>query len=211
MGAPVLYMIAGCNGAGKSTLARILLPDFLSIQALVNPDDIAHGLNPLDPVSMDMKAGKLALRQMEEYIDGRKSFAFETTASGRAHLAMLRRAKAQGYQIRLIYLFLTSPKIAVVRVALRVRQGGHDVPEKDIIRRYYRGAQHILEGYLPIVDSASFYISPAQKNIQEAQERGEEIGRYLFAEKRSGGDLTIFQTNIWDLFVQQAQKERKKE
>jgi predicted ABC-type ATPase len=161
-GVSTITMIAGCNGSGKTTLAQTLLPEFLHVHVLVNPDEIARGLNPLDPTSMQMKAGRIALEQMDEYIKAGKSFAFETTASGLTHKKRLQAARKRGFRINLIYLYVTDPKLAVLRVKIRTQQGGHHVPAVDIKRRYQRGIYHVLHDYLPLADQASFYLNDGQ-------------------------------------------------
>jgi predicted ABC-type ATPase len=181
---PIIYMIAGCNGAGKSTLANILLPDFLHLNVLVNADEIARGLNPLDPASMRMKAGRIALEQIDDYIAAGKSFAFETTAAGTTHKKRLQTAQKKGYQINLVYLYVTDPRLAVLRVKLRTRQGGHSVPVADIRRRYVRGIYHVLNDYLPIADEAAFYLSDNQ------------YVREPFASKKKGR-LMIYDSDMW--------------
>jgi predicted ABC-type ATPase len=87
---PVIYMIAGPNGAGKTTTAMRLLPEFLSIHRFANADEIARGLNPLDPAGQAIAAGRIMLELMHDLIEQRESFAFETTGASRSFVRLLK-------------------------------------------------------------------------------------------------------------------------
>jgi predicted ABC-type ATPase len=193
-------MISGCNGAGKSTLVQALLPHYINIQALINPDEIAKGLNPLQPDTMRFKAGVLALKQMDEYIDAGETFAFETTASGRAYVRRLVAAKARGYKIQLIYIFVENPDIAIARVLNRVKEGGHAVPEIDIRRRYYRGLKNILNLYVPLADQVSFVLNGMSI---EQEKTNKKSNLQIFAEIDKLNEQIIYDHVIWDLMHQQ--------
>ena len=148
---PVLCILGGCNGAGKTTLARELLPR-LGLMRFLNADEIARGLSPLDPSLTAFRAGRLLLQEAHSLIAAKASFAIESTLSGKTHLALVREAKARGYRFVLHYIVIGSATQAVARVALRVRMGGHDVPEADVRRRFERSRRHWLEDYLPLAD-----------------------------------------------------------
>jgi predicted ABC-type ATPase len=148
---PTLCIIGGCNGAGKTTLARELLPR-LGLMRFLNADEIARGLSPLDPTLTAFKAGRILLEEARHLLDRRENFAIESTLSGKTYLALLRAAKSNGYRVILNYILIGSATQAVGRVALRVRLGGHHVPEDDIRRRYDRSRKHFLEDYLPLAD-----------------------------------------------------------
>lgn len=132
---PSVIMIAGPNGAGKTTAAMTLLPDFLHMREFVNADEIARGLSPLNASSVAIEAGRLMLKRLHTLIEQRKHFAFETTGAGQGHIRTLERCRDAGYEISLAFLYLLSAEVAIDRVKLRVSQGGHDVPQPDIIRR----------------------------------------------------------------------------
>jgi predicted ABC-type ATPase len=148
---PTLCLIGGCNGAGKTTLARELLPR-LGLMRFLNADEIARGLSPLDPSFCAFRAGRLLLEEARALIAAKGSFALESTLSGTAQVALIREAKACGYRILLHYLVINSATQAVDRVALRVKLGGHDVPEVDVRRRFERSRRHFPEDYLPLAD-----------------------------------------------------------
>ena len=148
---PTLCILGGCNGAGKTTLARELLPR-LGLMRFLNADEIARGLSPLDPSLSAFRAGRLVLEEARSLIVAKGSFAIESTLSGRAQVGLIREAKASGYRVLLHYIVIGSATQAVDRVALRVKLGGHHVPEDDIRRRYERSLRHFLEDYLPLAD-----------------------------------------------------------
>jgi predicted ABC-type ATPase len=93
-----------------------------------------------------MQAAEWGLRRAER----RVSFAFETTLSGRSHLALLRKLKAEGYDIHFFFLWLKSVELALSRVKERVSRGGHDVPEPVVRRRFDRSMQNFLLYYRPL-------------------------------------------------------------
>jgi predicted ABC-type ATPase len=167
---PTLCILGGCNGAGKTTLARELLPR-LGLMRFLNADEIARGLSPLDPTLSAFKAGRLVLEEARSLIAAKVSFALESTLSGRAQVALIREAKAQGYRILLHYIIIGSATQAVERVALRVRLGGHHVPGDDVRRRYERSRQHFLEDYLPLADEWGLWDnqSPPPRQIADSQ------------------------------------------
>ena len=146
---PVLCILGGCNGAGKTTLARELLPR-LGLMRFLNADEIARGLSPLDLSLSAFRAGRLLLQEAHALITAKVSFAIESTLSGRTHLALIREAKTRGYRFVLDYVVIGSATQAVARVALRVRVGGHNVPEADVRRRFERSRRQWLEDYLPM-------------------------------------------------------------
>jgi len=146
-----LCLIGGCNGAGKTTLARELLPR-LGLMRFLNADEIARGLSPLDPSLSAFRAGRVLLEEARSLIEAKASFAIESTLSGKTHVALIRKAKERGYRIVLHYVLIGSATQAVARVALRVRLGGHHVPEDDIRRRFDRSRRHYLDDYLPLAD-----------------------------------------------------------
>jgi predicted ABC-type ATPase len=149
---PLLYVIGGPNGAGKTTVSLNLLPNFLEVFEYVNADAIAAGLSPLNPGSTAIQAGRLMLQRLQTLANAGTDFAFETTLAARTFVPFLRDCKAYGYTISLLYFWLRSPDLAVERVALRVKSGGHSIPEEVIRRRYERGRSNLLNLYLPICD-----------------------------------------------------------
>lgn len=151
--APTIVVIAGPNGAGKSTSAPFLLKGALSVLEFVNADQIAVGLSAYAPEKVAFEAGRIMLERLRELRANGQDFAFETTLSSRSFALFLRKAKESGYRVLLYYVTLPSPELAVERVALRVRQGGHNIPKNDVMRRFERSLLNFHTLYRPLVDS----------------------------------------------------------
>ncbi|WP_394757537.1 zeta toxin family protein [Rhodoferax sp.] len=149
---PTVVVIAGPNGAGKSTAAPFLLKQALGILEFVNADQIAVGLSAYAPEKVSFEAGRIMLKRLHELAASKGSFAFESTLSSRTFALFLSRCKAQGYQIQIFYVALPSAALAVNRVALRVKLGGHNIPQVDIERRFQRSLHNLYELYLPLAD-----------------------------------------------------------
>lgn len=150
---PRIIIIAGPNGAGKTTFAREFLPSEAACPVFVNADLIAAGLAPFAPESASLQAGRLMLQELARYAAARASFAFETTLSGRGYLRSIRGWQRAGYSVKLVFLQLASADEAIARVAQRVRQGGHNIPEEVIRRRFVAGRENFERLYAPLVDS----------------------------------------------------------
>ncbi len=156
-GSPWLWLLAGPNGAGKSTYARNLLAN---VEEIVGPDELAYQLSQDVPESAALQAGRLAVRRRNELLEQRRSFAVETTLSGRRHLLLIERARSEGWSIGVVYIGLGSPDLAIARARERVSQGGHDVPAADTRRRYQRGLGNLAIVYeradwLVVLDNSS--------------------------------------------------------
>ena len=123
----------------------------------VNADLIAAGLAPFAPETAAVQAGRLMLAELERHFQARQSFAFETTLSGRGYLRHIARWQAAGYRIELIFLRLASADEAVARVAQRVKQGGHDIPEAVIRRRFEAGLDNFSRYYSPVANAWALY------------------------------------------------------
>jgi predicted ABC-type ATPase len=154
---PRCIVIAGPNGAGKTTFAREFLPKDAGVIHFVNADLIAGGLSPLRPESAAVAAGRLFLTELDRLAKARLDFAFETTLSGLVYLARLRQWKSAGYRIEIVFLRLPSPKLALRRIAMRVMQGGHDIPRADVLRRFTRGWTNFQTAYRPLADAWAVY------------------------------------------------------
>ena len=155
--APRCIIIAGPNGAGKTTFAREFLVKETGVVRFVNPDLIASGLSPLRPELAALAAGRLFLLQLDRLARSKEDFAFESTLSGLTYLNRLKGWKAAGWRIEIVYLQISSPQLALRRIAARVRQGGHDVPRPDVVRRFSRGWGNFQRIYRPLADSWAMY------------------------------------------------------
>jgi predicted ABC-type ATPase len=152
-----ILIIAGPNGAGKTTFAQDFLPQEASCPQFVNADLIAAGLSPFVPELAAVRAGRLMLQTIFVLARSGQSFAFETTLAGLSYLRHIRRWQADGYHVTLFYLKLPSPEMAIARVAERVRQGGHNVPEAVIRRRFVAGWKNFEGLYRDVVDAWVLY------------------------------------------------------
>jgi predicted ABC-type ATPase len=155
--APIVVLLAGPNGAGKSTSAAHLLKDALAVEEFVNADVIAQGISAHRPETVAVTAGRVMLERLRFLAATRHDFALETTLAGRGHAQWLKQLRSGGYRSQLIFLSLPSPDLAVARVADRVRQGGHDVREPIIWRRFRSGLRNLFSLYMHIVDGWQVY------------------------------------------------------
>ncbi|MBI5855483.1 MAG: zeta toxin family protein [Nitrospirae bacterium] len=154
---PRCIVIAGPNGAGKTTFAREFLPREAGVIHFVNADLIAGGLSPLRPELAARRAGRLVLTELTRLAKARKDFAFESTLSGRTYLRVLSRWKTAGYRIEMVFLSLPSAQLALQRIAARVRQGGHNVPRADVLRRFDRSWNNFRTLYRPLAHTWAVY------------------------------------------------------
>ncbi len=114
---------------------------------------IAAGLSPFEPGKAALQAGRIMLKAIDKAVDHRDNFAFETTLSGRSYAQKIHKWRDLGYHVSLFFLKLDNVQIAIDRVATRVRQGGHDIPEAVIRRRYDAGWYNFRHIYSDLVDS----------------------------------------------------------
>jgi predicted ABC-type ATPase len=154
---PQCYIIAGPNGTGKTTFAMEFLPRFVRCLNFINPDLIAQGISPLDPSRSMIRAGRFVLEEIRRQVARGEDFAFETTLAGRTYYRQIHGMKVSGYMIRMIYLWLPSPDLALSRIQARVEAGGHSVPEADVRRRFGRSLANLFRIYRPLVNSLNFF------------------------------------------------------
>lgn len=187
---PQVAVLAGINGAGKTTASQHLLRDAMRINSFTNADAIARGLNAFDVESVAAKAGRVMLEHLRELAAARRSFAFETTLSGRTYASWLRELAQSGYAVHLLYYWLESADVAINRVAERVRAGGHHVPDDTVRRRYSRSVRNFLELYRPVVTTWHVYDNTHGK-------------RRLIAHNNSFFD-TVLEPDLWEAFQRSA-------
>jgi predicted ABC-type ATPase len=175
MSQPKILIIAGPNGAGKTTFAKTFLPLEAHCMRFLNADLIAAGLSPFAPEIAAIKSARLMLQEMAECSQSGVSFAFETTLSGLTYIQHIKKWQAQGYHISLFFLALKSVDLAINRVAQRVQQGGHNIPEEVIRRRFAAGLSNFKEHYRSIVNAWALYDNSGDEpNLIEC---GEHNGR----------------------------------
>jgi predicted ABC-type ATPase len=150
--AKTCFIVAGPNGAGKSTFAQTYLPVDAGCFNFINADLIAAGIAPLRPEEAGLEAGRILLRKMDDFTAQEATFGFESTLSGAGYANRIRDMKSAGYRIVIFYLKIPSPELAVARVRGRVKEGGHNVPEADIRRRFDKSWTNFRNLYRPLAD-----------------------------------------------------------
>ena len=144
---PKLLIVAGANGSGKSTLTKRWKHRFHNrLGPVLDADAIAKTINPTNPIQASIQAARTVLTSITQLLKERSSFVIETTLSDRnRHLDLIERAHDQHYRVWLLYVGLEKPELHLNRVADRVRVGGHDVPDTDILRRLHRSLNNLPE------------------------------------------------------------------
>ena len=169
------YIIAGPNGSGKTTFATEFLPEFVKCSNFINADLIAHGLSPFSPGAAAIKAGKLVLEQISQFSDRGIDFSFETTLSGKLYLNLFNSLKEKGYKMHIFFLWIPDADLAISRIKNRVSQGGHDVPEPDVVRRFKRSTSNFFKMYGPYADSWMLFNNAGLKPVLIAQRKNNKI------------------------------------
>lgn len=182
---PTVVVLAGPNGAGKTTASRSLLAETLGVLTFVNADVIARGLSGFNPETASVEAGRIMLDRLRQLAEARADFAFETTLSGRYQAAWLGELKQSGCEVRLFYFWLASADLAVQRVAVRVANGGHDIPEPTIRRRYGRSIANFFGLYRPMISSWRLY------------DNSKSELPLLIAEGDTPGTETVYDQVLW--------------
>lgn len=187
----MVIVIAGPNGAGKSTTAPDLLQGALAVEEFVNADTIARGLSAFRPEGAALAAGRVMLARLKALAAARRDFAFETTLAARSFVPWLEGLRRSGYRSHLAFLSLPSAELVVARVAERVRQGGHDVVEETVRRRYHAGLRNFFERYHETVDSWQMF------------DNAELPGPRLVALRSRAGVPEILDTMVWNNLQEQ--------
>lgn len=164
-----LYIISGCNGAGKTTASYTVLPEILDCREFVNADEIARGLSPFNPESVAIEAGRLMLQRIEDLLAKDETFSIETTLATKSYINLVRRAQAKGYQVIILFFWLRTPELAMQRVAERVVNGGHNIPEDIIKRRYVAGIRNLFRLFMSEVDFWDIYDNSKKPRIEIAR------------------------------------------
>ena len=178
-------IVAGPNGAGKTTFAE----KYLDVRELeyVSADKIAFKLNPEEPSRIRVQAGKLFFQEIETVVEKGEDLLIEVTLAGFGFRRTVHRLKQAGYTVHLIFIFLKSPDLCVNRVRERVAQGGHNVPEEDITRRFYRSINNFWRTYKNIADTWNIY-----SNF------GADFHRVAVGEKEQ---INICDSSLFELFL----------
>ena len=162
---PRCWIIAGPNGAGKTTFALEYLSQVARCTHFINADLIAAGLSPLAPERELVAASRIFLREIAARIANREDFAFETTLAGRTYLRLIKQLHAEGWQVELIYLALPSVEMSKLRVLERVAHGGHNIPVRDIKRRFPRSLYNLLNDFSHCVDRCRCFMNDGEEPV----------------------------------------------
>ncbi|MEC0231048.1 zeta toxin family protein [Paenibacillus alba] len=138
-----MYVFAGNNGSGKSTIRNLII-DRIGISVNIDPDALARRINPLHPETARVSAGKEAIRLARDCIRNHRDFSIETTLSGGYAVRLMQEARAKHFEITMFYVGLGDPNLNIERVAIRVRNGGHHIPTKDILHRHHSSIKNLI-------------------------------------------------------------------
>ena len=155
---PVLIVIAGPNGSGKTSTTRLVIKHEWAEQCVyINPDEIAQAKfgdwNNPDAIRQSVEYCE---EWREQLLKDHKDFIFETVLSSDGKVDFLKRAKEEGYFIRMFFICTQNPTINAARIAKRVMEGGHDVPIQKIISRYEKAIVNAIK-VARFADRAYFY------------------------------------------------------
>lgn len=150
-----IVIIAGANGVGKTTFARAFLQEY--DYEFLNADEIAKSLSAENPGGKKISAGKLFFQRLNEAVAQNKSLLIESTLSGHYLVRFIKLFHEKDYQITIIFLFVHSSEILIERIKIRVKKGGHFVPDEDVRRRFTRGKKNFWNVYKDLADSWSLF------------------------------------------------------
>lgn len=162
----MIVLLAGPNGAGKSTAAPAVLQGSLGITEFLNADLIAKGLSPFDPDRAALEAGRILLQRMDAFARSKTSFGLEATLAARMLANRLESLLAGGYEFHLVFVYLSSPDLAVARVANRVSLGGHNIPEDVVRRRYQAGLRNFFALYQPLATTWQMFDNSSSDHMK---------------------------------------------
>jgi len=142
---PRLVIIGGPNGAGKTTFARMAGPHWSLryLSADLVAEDRGLGTTGRDA----FEAGRVFTRTLHAAISERESLLVESTLSGRGVGHLIRRARASGYGVLVVCVFVDSAKSCIVRIRSRALKGSHVVPDDDVRRRFGRSLVNFWQRY----------------------------------------------------------------
>jgi predicted ABC-type ATPase len=190
---PSITILAGPNGAGKSTIARAVLADLLAVRRVVNAEEIARGLAGFAPETMMERAEQIKLEWIAKLVQRREVFAVETTLAGVDFTSLLRQLRTDGYQIRIIYVWIESADLAVRRVRHRSGLGGQHVDESLVRERYERSLRSFFTQYRVLADDWRVYDNSCPR------------GGRLVAEGHGREARIVHDLRIWEQIEQRAE------
>lgn len=172
---PEIIVFAGPNGSGKSTIKK----NAKTVGIYINADDIKRTTH-----CSDKEAANQADKLREEALCNNEDFTFETVLSTKLKLDFLRQAKTKGYFIRAFFILTLDPEVNILRVKVRVEEGGHDVPE-DKIRSRYKKSLGLLPELIKVCDVLHVYDNTTQKPVR------------IFKKRKT--ECFVYENELWDI------------
>jgi predicted ABC-type ATPase len=166
---PELLLIAGPNGAGKTTFINTYLPEYTNVREFVNADLIAKGISPFEPEGAMIEAGRIELNRIAQFLKERRSFAVESTISGKSAYRWIEESRVAGYNVKLFYIYLNSPELSIQRIAERVRKGGHHIPSDVARRRYGRSIRNLFDIFVPLAEEVQIFDNSSDDFLEVAR------------------------------------------
>lgn len=181
---PQLVVVGGPNGSGKTTFAR----SYAQSEGLpyLGADDIAFELSPHDPLVVRVAAGREFSRRLRGALAAQDSLVIESTLAGASLARHVANARAAGYLITVILVFLDSEDLCLRRIAERVAQGGHDVPEADVRRRFHRVFPVFWRDYQPQADRCLVVFNGGES--------------FLIVAEAENGEWAVYDAQMWTKF-----------
>ncbi|WP_157271088.1 AAA family ATPase [Azohydromonas aeria] len=181
---PRLVLVGGPNGAGKTTFARL----YARSEGLpyLGADDIALQLSPLDPARARVAAGREFSKRLGAALQASESLVIESTLSGASLARSIAKARERGYEVTLVFVFLDSAELCLRRIAERVAQGGHDVPEEDVRRRFLRAAPVFWHQYRPLAHQSMVVFNGGES--------------FLVVAETQDGQWQVYDEQMWTAF-----------
>ncbi len=150
-----LFIIGGANGSGKSTFAVDLIEETKLV--FLNADEIEKNFNEPKTTASAFRAGRLFFQKLADLVKNEHSFILESTLSGNYLVQTIEKLKKEGYQIIIVYVFLSNPTICMERIKIRVAKGGHYIDDETVKRRFYRSIHNFWNIYKSLADEWILY------------------------------------------------------
>lgn len=141
---PTMLVVAGPNASGKSTYIANLYAQNLLHYPYINADIIQKFelADIQNEEERNIKGMHIAMQRVEEAIQNKTSFVYETVLSHPSKLDLVQQAKNKGFTIKTVFVYTKDPHINLQRLKARVASGGHDVPAEKVVQRYYRSLEN---------------------------------------------------------------------
>ena len=168
-----VIVVAGPNGYGKTTFAAEYLRDS-GVSEYISADAIAERLvsRPEDMDRVKIQAGRLFIKEIQEFIEAEKDFIVEVTLAGKGFARIISQLKRAGWTVAIVFIFLKSPETCVDRVRNRVSAGGHHVPTEDVVRRFHRSKHNFWHIYKDLVDGWYLFYNSTEHPQEVASGEG---------------------------------------